>query len=276
MADVARPEQDYVLGTTEAEAERLGIQHDAWSGIAHACWKQAGIGPGQHVVDVGAGPGHAARDLARLVGPHGSVTAIERSARFVQLGQARSAQAGLDNIRFLEADVIADSLPTLRCDAVWCRWVASFVESPAMLVDRIAGMVRPGGRVLFHEYGAYRTWRHWPARPALEEYVDRVMAAWRHSGGDPDVAMGLPRLCERHGLTVELTEPRIYCVGPTHQLWRWISTFVQSNLERMVALGEGDSEWAERVRRDLSAAEDAPESRLITPMVLEIVARRGY
>jgi ubiquinone/menaquinone biosynthesis C-methylase UbiE len=74
----------YVLGTHEEEQVRLGLHHRVWRGAAHDLWERARFGPGNTLLDVGAGPGYATRDLAELVGPQGKVIAIEISARFVE------------------------------------------------------------------------------------------------------------------------------------------------------------------------------------------------
>src|SRR5262245_42646751 len=76
-------EREYVLGTKDDEIERLGLQHRVWRPRALDAWRRAGITVGQTVIDVGAGPGHAAIDLAGIVGPLGKVVAVDRSAHFL-------------------------------------------------------------------------------------------------------------------------------------------------------------------------------------------------
>jgi len=80
-------ERDYVLGTREEELARLGLQHRVWRPVALDCWQRAGITVGKRVVDLGAGPGYAALDLAEIVGPTGEVVALERSENFVRAMQ---------------------------------------------------------------------------------------------------------------------------------------------------------------------------------------------
>ena len=70
-------EKDYVLGTHDEELLRLGLQHRVWRPVVLDCWQKAGITTGKRILDLGAGPGYAALDLAEIVGPSGEVVALE-------------------------------------------------------------------------------------------------------------------------------------------------------------------------------------------------------
>jgi SAM-dependent methyltransferase len=268
-------ERDYVLGTHDEELARLGLQHRVWRPAALACWYRAGIGVGSRVMDVGAGPGYATIDLAEIVGATGEVVAIERSARFLQAADANCRRLGLTNVRLHELDLMSDALPATNVDAVWCRWVACFVRSPSLLVEKIAAALRPGGVAVFHEYVAYQTWRFAPPRPGMRDFVHEVMASWRAAGGEPDVAPELIAALRHHGLTVSHALPIISALRPRDYAWQWPASFVETGIQRLVDLGRVDDAWAERVREDLRAAESDPESVMLTPMVLEIIATKG-
>lgn len=267
-------DRDYVLGTHDDEIARLGLQHRVWRPTVLDCWRRAGITLGSRVLDVGCGPGFATVDLADVVGPSGEVVAVERSARFAEFGRQACAARRLTNVRIHELDLMADPLPAGSFDAVWCRWVASFVASPATLVAKIAAALRPGGRAVFHEYIDYAAWRLAPSRPLQEEFVQRVMASWRASGGEPDAAVALPRHLAANGLKVVEAVPRVFCVRPGEELWEWPASFVRINLVRLQELGRAEAEWVAAVRNAFQAAEEAPDSLMITPMVLELVAER--
>src|SRR5688572_684285 len=74
---------DYFIGVHAAELERLRDQNAAWLPETQALWARAGFAGGQHIADLGSGPGFSAFDLARLVGARGSVTAIDKAAPFL-------------------------------------------------------------------------------------------------------------------------------------------------------------------------------------------------
>jgi len=86
-------EKDYVLGTHDEELLRLGLQHRVWRPVVLDCWQRAGITTGKCILDLGAGPGYAALDLAEIVGPSGEVVALERSDKLLPRCASPSADA---------------------------------------------------------------------------------------------------------------------------------------------------------------------------------------
>src|SRR4029077_6907669 len=268
-------ERDYVLGTHEEELERLGVQHRAWRPVVLDCWKQVGITVGSKVLDVGAGPGYATVDLAEIVGPSGRVVAVERSGNFVEAIKNSARKGGLYNVEVHELDLMNDDLPGGPYDFAWCRWVLCFVSDPKLVVKKIANVLRPGGRAIFHEYGYYTTWKFFPRRASLEEFRNHVVATWRESGGEPDTGCLLPLWLSNSGFEVRSVVPRIFCLRPNDYMWRWPSDFVQVHLLRLKQLEKIDDAFADKVRADLAAAENEEASFMLTPLVLEIVAEKS-
>ena len=267
-------DRDYVLGTHDEELARLGLQHKVWRSTVLECWQRAGITVGSRVLDVGAGPGCAAVDLAEIVGPGGLVIAVERSSRFIEAGRQTCAARQLAHVHFQELDLMSDPLPRGGFDASWCRWVASFVSSPRTLIEKLAAAVRVGGVALFHEYLDYASWRYVPALPLVAEFTQHVMASWRESGGEPDIASALLSLLAEHGFQVREARPLIFSARPRDHLWHWPASFLNTNLERLRDLGRVDDAWIGAVRKEFHAAERDPNTLMITPTVLEIVAER--
>src|SRR5207248_2771242 len=68
-------------------------------------FRDAGIGLGQRILDIGSGVGDVAMLAARLVGPSGEVMGIERDTRSIARARARVAEAGLRNVSFMQSDV---------------------------------------------------------------------------------------------------------------------------------------------------------------------------
>jgi SAM-dependent methyltransferase len=103
MAD--SPTSNYALGSTDAEHERLIRQAARIDPIIERFFCEAGIGPGQRVLDLGSGVGDVALLVGKLVGPSGEVVGVERDPRSIARARARVAEAGLRNVTFTQSDV---------------------------------------------------------------------------------------------------------------------------------------------------------------------------
>jgi SAM-dependent methyltransferase len=268
-------ERDYVLGTHDEEIERLGLQHRVWRPTVLDCWQRAGITVGKRVLDLGAGPGYATVDLAEIIGPSGSVVAVERSTKFIGAMQNTVRARGLTNVKIHELDLVFDDLPSGSFDFSWCRWVIAFVADPALVIKKLAGALAPGGRAIFHEYGHYETWRFVPVLESQEKFREHVIATWRESGGEPDAAAVLPPLLAQNGFHVRSARPHIFCLRPNDFMWQWPVTFIQGYLPRLQEIGRIDQKFADKFRADLAAAQKDPNAFIITPLVVEIVAERS-
>jgi len=267
-------ERDYVLGTHDEEIVRLGVQHRVWRPVVLDCWQRAGITVGSKVVDVGAGPGYATLDLGEIVGASGKVQAFERSTKFVTAARAVVKTRGCANIEVHEADLMTDELPVTDFDFSWCRWVTAFVSSPEKLVGRISKLLRKGGTAIFHEYGAYDTWRFVPPRPAHEKFRGEIIDAWKASGGEPNIGLQLPSLLAAHGFGISEVRPHIFPIRPSDYMWQWPATFVDSSVDRFVELGSINRQFADAVKAEFAEASTDSSSLMLTPLVLEITARK--
>jgi len=267
-------EGDYVLGTHEQELARLGVQHRVWRAVVLDCWQRAGITVGKRVLDVGAGPGYASMDLAKIVGPTGEVVALERSQNFISALETICRARSLTNVKIHELDLMKGDLPKGDYDFAWCRWVVSFVNDPSLLIEKFRDVMPKGSVAIFHEYGHYETWQFLPRLPMHERFREHVIATWRESGGEPDAAVQLPGLLGQNGFVIRSARPHIFCLRPSDYMWQWPATFIDTYLGRLIEMGHIDHNFAEQARTALAGAEKDPNVRMLTPLVIEIIAEK--
>ena len=99
---------------------------------------------GDAVVDAGCGFGDTAMQLARLVGPKGSVLAVDCCDGFLEYGRRDAKAAGIDNITFLEADVQTYPFAPVH-DFCFSRFGTQFFENPVAGLRNIRKSLKPGG-----------------------------------------------------------------------------------------------------------------------------------
>jgi SAM-dependent methyltransferase len=164
----------YALGSTEAEHGRL-IRQAAWLTIhTERLFREAGIGPGQRVLDLGSGVGDVSLIAARLVGPSGQVVGIERDPRSIVRATTRMAEAGLRNVSFTQSD--AAQIPRDKpFDAAVGRYILMFLPDPGAVLRSLSQLVRSGGVLAFQE----PCWKSFLVQSALTLVVCRCFSVGR-------------------------------------------------------------------------------------------------
>jgi ubiquinone/menaquinone biosynthesis C-methylase UbiE len=102
------------------------------------------IGDGDRLLDAGCGLGEEARELARLAGATGEVTAIDLSRALVAEAQQRDNGAG---VRYAVGDITALDFTDETFDAVRSERVIQHVRDPDAAIAELARVTIPGGRV---------------------------------------------------------------------------------------------------------------------------------
>jgi ubiquinone/menaquinone biosynthesis C-methylase UbiE len=138
----------YSLGSTDAEHERLIWQASRVAPLTERLFREAGVGPGQRVLDLGSGVGDVAMLVGRLVGPSGEVVGVERDTHSIARARARVAEASLRNVSFTESDVtqIANDKPF---DAAVGRFILEFLPDPLGALRSVSRLVRPAESLRF-------------------------------------------------------------------------------------------------------------------------------
>jgi ubiquinone/menaquinone biosynthesis C-methylase UbiE len=99
---------------------------------------------GDKVVDAGCGFGDTAIKLAQLVGPTGSVMAIDCCDAFLEFGRRDAKAAGINNVTFLDEDVQTYPFEPVH-DFCFSRFGTQFFENPVAGLRNMRKCLKPGG-----------------------------------------------------------------------------------------------------------------------------------
>ena len=137
-------QSEYVLGYTDREQLRLIWQARVLAPVTEHFLRDAGIGSGMRVLDIGCGMGDVAMIVAQLVGSAGRVVSIDLDQASIETAQRRASNMGLDNTTFYRADIstFTDVDPF---DAIVGRLVLQFLPDTGATIGRSGGLLSPGG-----------------------------------------------------------------------------------------------------------------------------------
>jgi SAM-dependent methyltransferase len=193
------PTNRYVLGNSDTEHQRLIWQAKRVAPFTERLFREAGVGPGKRVLDLGSGVGDVALLVARLVGPSGEVVGIDRDSRSIALARSRAAEAGLRNVSFVESDV-SRVTGSDRFDAVVGRFILMWLHDPVSVLRSACRLVRPGGVVAFQEPCWVPTLALLAPLPLWSAAASAIYETFRRSGANGDLGLTLHRTFEDAGL----------------------------------------------------------------------------
>ena len=106
---------------------------------------------GDTAIDVGSGPGFFTVPMARLVGEHGLVVAVDIQPKMLEKTRRRAERAGVAaRIRFQLATT--DSLGLdVKADFALVFWMAHEVDEPGRFFAEIRAALKPAGSLLLVE-----------------------------------------------------------------------------------------------------------------------------
>ena len=227
----------YILGHSQQEIGRLMLQATILRPFTERLMRDAEIGPGMRVLDLGCGAGDVSMLAAELVGPSGSVVGIDRNSEVIDLARKRARTAGLGQVTFKDVPLETFSDPD-RFDCVVGRYVLIHQAAPINFLCTAARLVRPGGIIALHEVdlgGAFnsrpRVWR-WDAAGNL------IIAAFRDALPHYDSANRLIEYFSNAGLPIpNVSRELIVGGGSRSPLYAWLADTMRSVWPQLVEMG---------------------------------------
>jgi SAM-dependent methyltransferase len=187
----------YALGTSAPEIARLDAQATTVAVPTRQLLRSAGIGPGMRVLDLATGLGPVAFEVAELVGETGAVVGIDQSPALLAVAEERRRAAGLENVRFEEADVRTYQAEA-PFDAIVGRLILFHLPDRAEVLEHFRASLRPGGLIVALDFDC-GTCRTEPPLPLVETVTGWFEAAFRAAGADPRVGTQLQALLTAAG-----------------------------------------------------------------------------
>jgi len=156
-ASVSRePEKEFIFPTGRAWAEDLGYPDElalvpdsaaeSFAGVANP-FSLGRLRPGERVLDLGSGAGTDSLVAAQMVGPGGTVTGIDMTPEMLAKAAAAAAEAGLDNLSFVEGEAERLPFPDGSFDVVISNGVIDLIPDKDAVFSELYRVLVPGGRI---------------------------------------------------------------------------------------------------------------------------------
>ena len=169
--------------------------------------------PGEHVLDIGVGPGLLAYDLARMVGEGGRLAGLDAAPAMLKV--ARTRLAALPQAECIEGEATDLRFPDGSFDIAVSTQVLEYVADIGKAVKELHRVLKPGGRALILD----TDWRSIVWHSSDRERMERVLLCWDDHLADPHLPATFGARLRRAGFRV----PRVEVVPMLSPQWQPVS-----------------------------------------------------
>lgn len=172
------------------EGSRLVEEFNASAGATRRRGKileALALNSGDHVLDVGSGPGSQAFEMSPVVGTTGRIYGVDATESAIEIAQHRCSE--LDNVQFQLGD--ASNLPfdDSCMDAVMSSQVFEYLDDVPSALAETYRVLKSGGRVLIQD----TDWGTALWHSSDQDRTARIMKIWDGHLADPHLPQTLGR-----------------------------------------------------------------------------------
>jgi arsenite methyltransferase len=154
---------------------------------------------GERVLDIGAGPGMLACEMAEAVGPDGAVQGVDPSDSMLAIARSRQPPPSSAPVAHTRGDAVGLPFADGSFDAAVSTQVYEYVPDMPRALAEVRRVLRPGGRLAILD----TDWDSIVWHSSDPERMRRVLAAWEDHLAHADLPRRLGALLEDAGFAVE-------------------------------------------------------------------------
>lgn len=214
-----------------AESRRLEAVYLTPDVVAQraATLTELALTPGEHVLDLGCGPGLLAAGMAQAAGPSGHVTGLDLSEPMLMVARNRCQPFG-HRISLVRGDGTALPFRAASFDAAVSTQVLEYIPAVDTALAELHRVVRPGGRILLLD----TDWGSVVWHSSDPERMRTILAAWMRRFADPYLPRTLASRLQAAGFEI-IGRDVLVILNPEHDP----DTYSVTNGQIMAGFVEG-------------------------------------
>jgi ubiquinone/menaquinone biosynthesis C-methylase UbiE len=191
---------EYIMGRTTEEYQRLRSQARVWEPVTRRLLGQLELRAGMSCLDVGCGPGEVMRLLGEIAGPTGRITGLDVDGNLGREALGVLQANSSCRFAFTEGNVeTLEEIPEAPFDVIYARLTLIHLQDPIAVLRKMYAWTKPGGYIVAQEYDncSLTVYPEWPGMAELEKVLSGVYA---HAGRDPFLGRKLPTYFDQAGI----------------------------------------------------------------------------
>lgn len=264
---------NYVLGNTSDEIERLKIQSSLFEPLTRDSLLKGGIRKGMTCCDVGCGPGEVTRMMGDMVGKSGKVVGFDINENYIKYCKASTKQK---NVSYVCDNIITSkNLPAKTFDIVYSRFMFVHLSNKANALQHMVRLAKKGGTIIVQELDhAPDSWLSYPKRKSVDTLKKLYVKLVKTAGGDPYSGRKLYKMFVDQDLdsTIESYSPCLVMGREPYNSLGW--KIAQSLRPQILSLDLMDKKEFDDMLNDLKEMSKDPHSFVLYARLFSVIGRK--
>ncbi|MBI3640285.1 MAG: methyltransferase domain-containing protein [Thaumarchaeota archaeon] len=264
---------NYVLGNTSEEIQRLKIQSSLFEPIAKESLLKAGIRNGMVCADIGCGSGDVTRMIGKIVGKKGQVLGVDINNDYIKYCKDHTKQS---NISFVCDDITkSDDIKNETFDMVYSRFMFVHLTDKVKALKSMIRITKKGGTIIIQELDhAPDSWLSYPKRQSVDKLRKMYVKLVKKARGDPLAGRKLYKMFVDQHLhtTVECYSPCLVMGREPYNTLGWrIAQSLKPQIQSLDLMR--DKEYNE-LFKELKEMSMDPHSFVLYSRLFSVIGRR--
>ena len=264
---------NYVLGNTSSEIERLKIQSSLFESLTKDALLKAGIKKGMKCCDIGCGPGEVTKMMGDIVGNTGKVFGVDINEDYINYCKSTTTQR---NISFVCSDITkSKDLPEATFDIVYSRFMFVHLPDKEKMLKHMVRLTKKGGTIIVQELDhAPDSWLSYPKRKSVDTLRKIYVKLVRNAGGDPYAGRKIYKMFVKQNLssTVESHSPCLVMGKEPYNSLGW--KIAQSLKPQIFSLNLMTPKKYDEMMLDLKEMSRDPHSFVLYARLFSIIGKK--
>ena len=87
-------------------------------------------------------------------------------------------------------------------NGMYARWALAWVPNPKDVIEKVMTALKPGSKLVFHEYYNWSTHSVFPEHPAIKHCIDSALKSFQDSDSEIDVGAYIPQYLHQLGASI--------------------------------------------------------------------------
>ncbi len=264
---------NYVLGNTSDEIDRLKIQSALFEPLTRDSLLKGGIQKGMRCCDIGCGPGEVTKMMGDMVGTSGKVIGFDINENYIKYCQISTKQK---NVSYVCDNIMTSkNLPAETFDVVYSRFMFVHLSNKANALQHMVRLTKKGGTIIVQELDhAPDSWLSYPKRKSVDTLRKIYVKLVKNAGGDPYSGRKLYKLFVDQGLDSKI-ESYSPCLVMGHEPYNSLGWKIAQSLKpQILSLDLMDKKEFDDMSNDLKEMSTDPHSFVLYARLFSVIGRK--